>query len=268
MSMPQQTQPDRLPIWLTAQLAFRNVFGNLRTFFALATIPMVLTLVCAFLGPGLISGGGEGQVLSPGIFLGFLIAMLATVFFASVFFVAWHRFIITGTRDSKAPLQLIMGRRELRFFWILLLLSFMLAIPVVIFMNVFLYPAVESGGVDGTFWVLFAVMLIGIALVSIRVSVRFPAIAMDRDKGFRAAWRQTKGSTWRIFVALVIVCLPIVVLELLLGQIPAEGDFATIILMVISTVLSFLQHALIASVLSLAYTWLVPSWKNISNEPD
>jgi len=55
----------------------------------------------------------------------------------------------------------------------------------------------------------------------------------------------------------VIVCIPFTILDILLAGIDAENLVVIIIMTAILMIVSFLEVAVIASVLALAYTWLV-----------
>jgi len=251
------TSPQKLPIILTAKLAFRNVSGNMRMFFTLATIPMVLSLICSLIGPVMLMGNGGEQNISLAGAAGFFIVALATLFFPIVFIVAWHRFLITGTRESGARVQFAVGKREFRYFGFLLLLSVGMAIPLVALMAVIMPAQSGQGSPSIASLAIFALLVFVYVLIAVRVSLRFPAIAVDRDKGFVAAWRQTKGSGWRLFFTLVIVCIPFAILNALMAEVESGSLASTVILLGVLTVVSYLQSALVASVLALAYTWLV-----------
>jgi len=185
------TGPQRLPVFLTAKLAFQNVFGNLRVFFTLATIPMVLTLICWLIGIVMLVvtlnniGSGAGA-------FGFLISALAILFVSVVFIVAWHRFVITGTRVGGGRFQFAVGRREFRYLGAWLLLSVALGIPFGFFLIILLSAQGGQSGLPIVSWVLLALLTFIESFVWARLSLRFVAIAMDRDQGYAASWRQTR----------------------------------------------------------------------------
>ena len=93
--------------------AFRLTFRNFRTMLGLALAPMVLAvLLPAVMRLDLESMASEELLV---------IHALARLFLLSVFAVAWHRYLLLGTRDTAAPIQFWPGIRDVKYFGRLIL---------------------------------------------------------------------------------------------------------------------------------------------------
>lgn len=106
---------------------------------------------------------------------------------------------------------------------------------------------------------LAGVSLIALAVVALRITVLFPAIAIDEGADWRVAWRRTKGRMWAILGTTLLTCVPLILIlvaiTLVLGAVPSSIQFpvAGTVAEVVVTVLWYSVAAVIASRLYLAY---------------
>lgn len=247
-----------LPVLLTARLAVRNLLRNPRDLLALAALPLALDIAASllYLLVPLGNAGELGFFSLAGLWRLFIIFL--SLFISSVFIVAWFRYQITGRRESPARLPFVVGRRELRYYFYFTVFAFSLFIPPMLVVTFAIPLAHLTGEPEIAMGVVGGFLVIVCVTIAIRASLFFPAMAMSRDRGYAASWRQTKGSSWRLFIVLVLLSIPYLAYFLLIpGQ--ASGMATTIILLVVSAGVFYLQTALIVSALALAYTWLVES---------
>ena len=76
-------------------------------------------------------------------------------------------------------------------------------------------------------WLSFAVsvpLLITIAILSLRLALLFPAVALDEVDALSRGWHLSRGHTWRILWTGSVVCLPIAI-PTILGFVLLQGHF-------------------------------------------
>jgi hypothetical protein len=244
---------------LTVQLAYRNVFGNHRVFFALATIPLVVTAIILLVSALLSTDSAEGPSTLIAGFVFPVIGMLVVLLLVSVFVVAWCRFVVMGRRESTRRFQLTVGRREFRFVWASLKMGLGFFVLCAIILALIAGPAEPTDGSPPLATTLASLaLLIVFTALAVRVSLRIPAMAVDQDQGPLGAWRLSHGSAWRLFLALLLTSFPTALVFTLVVQ-AQPSSFATAITLLSSVLIVFYLHsALIVSVLALVYRWLTP----------
>jgi tetrahydromethanopterin S-methyltransferase subunit G len=99
----------------------------------------------------------------------------------------------------------------------------------------------------------------GIALIigSSRLSLVFPAAAIERPIALRDAWDLAAGNFWRLFACLILCYLPFAILHYLLrGSGGASGAIVWLVFQIIGLAVSFAGVAVVASLLSGLYRQL------------
>lgn len=166
--------------------------------------------------------GADGQLGSHDILAtypyGTLLVSWAYGFLVMVVFgILWHRHVLLG---RQVALKLSLGALNAVFwrscgygfaaFAVALVGSF-----VAVFLAGLLNVLVIAFFTTAEFWLgvivtvcLMFVLFLGPMAVLARISLAFPAIAVEQRLGFRQSWSRTKGATWRMVGALLGVGLP------------------------------------------------------------
>lgn len=227
-----------LPVWQTAKDAYVFVYGNRASVAAVAAVPFTVSLAITFLlTPERIGGWA-------------MVVALVSLLMFCVFAVAWHRFVLLGRRDTNFPIQFIAKHREVKYGYYLVII-FLLGMAVGLVVQV-AWIGLSPSNPMAHFAALIAGPIAG-ALIAVRLAMLLPAIAIGAPTGIRAAWRQLHGSGWRLFIALVLVSIPPVVVSFVIEGLIAE----TITGVVVVQAISWLHSALLVTVISLAYRYLV-----------
>ena len=273
MSLPDGGKRDlvKLPVWRTIGDAYAVVFRNLGTFASLAAIPFALSEPLEFVNFAISPLTPEDYLdRSPIENWSYPLSVLLQLIWA-VFAVSWHRFVLLGSRDALGLVQFRLGRREMRFF--LYSLIFVLPIFVVNFVKRLTFNRANYGLLEELslppFATLMTLSVISIVVVVIWIccALIFPAVAVGSDQGLGMAWRQLRGSTWRLVWIFVMASVPLGAIGYGFGDamIPMMQDVrsgeeanwtATIILSLVSSLIGFLLAAVAISALSLAYRHL------------
>ena len=276
VSIPESPKPSKskLPVWRTAGEAYAFIFRNPGVFVSLAAIPLALSLPLGFamLLVQPITPDDYQTYLTESAFFGWwdLVNIIHQLIWA-IFAVSWHRFVLLGRKDSTGPVQFLLRRRELRFF--LYTLIFLLPFYIVsvlsrsVFGRVFREPSMETFQSSFDVLMILGGVMVVAFIIMICCTLIFPAIAVDSDRGFGTAWRQLRGSTWRLIWALVIVVAPFLPVSGAIAQVtvPMLMDAASgadvswtafILLLAVNSLLGFLLAAVAVTVLSLAYRHL------------
>ncbi|HWB51437.1 MAG TPA: hypothetical protein VG651_20155 [Stellaceae bacterium] len=217
--------------------AYRAVFDRLRLVAEMALLPYAIVLAAelvALLMPGGVTGGILAVVVRAA---GFLL-------FGSVFLVRWHRLVLLDERAGNGfvpPGWTDFVIAEIKLGAILLagwLVMVALAVLPPHFLTVVLATV---GGV-------------ALTLAVARVSLVFPAAAVEQPIGLRTAWDWVGGNFWRLFACALAAYFPFLVAGMVITAI--GGVFPSLLWMVFEALrlaVSFVGLAVVAALLSQLY---------------
>lgn len=187
----------RIAVAETVARAYRTALDNWRLAVALAWAPVVIMFAAELIAAGLVDRGGFGRPLADLLRAGTLVV------FGSLFGARWYRFVLIGERRSQGFFPPGFARFlnvAIKFTLLLVAGSVVLAVIVAVLARV-ISPALTAplGLASG----LVIVLLAG------RVSLVFPAAAIERPIGFRAAWDLLAGNYWRFVACAAASYLPV-----------------------------------------------------------
>ena len=231
-----------IDILLAVRTAYSTVFENVRLACDLAWLPFAL-LVGAEIVALLL--GGLGMF---GMMLAALVRGLGFVVFGTIFIVRWHRFVLIGETASDGLFPPGWGL----FFIAAIKITLGVIVGMVILMLIGMVPPHILTAL------IAAIGGIALAVASSRLSLVFPAAAIERPIELRAAWDLAAGNFWRLFACLVLCYLPFAVLHYLLRESGgASGAIVWLVFQIIGLAVSFAGVAVVASLLSDLYRQLV-----------
>ena len=228
------SSPPRLDVYRTVGEAFRLTFRNFRTMLGLALAPMVLAvLLPAVMRLDLQSMASEKLLI---------IHAIARLFLLSVFAVAWHRYLLLGTRDTGIRIQFWPGMRDLKYFGRILL--FLLPQEIILV------------AMDAQNLLVVLLMLLITLCVAAPFALAFPATAVDNYRGLIAARRALRGATLQLVGAIMLSLVAITVLLFLLGGVFGSlvlASFGPSAMVSFFNALTFLTVGIPVAVVSVAY---------------
>jgi hypothetical protein len=175
----------------------------------------------------------------------------------SAVIVAWHRRIVTGTSTSN-PFSV--GLDAILRYIACVVVVFGIAFSPIALAG--LGAAVSLGTPPAPLVILVLIpLLIGCSLVTMRLSLLFPATAVtDRTMTITRSWQLTKGFSWRLFWGSFLCALPFSIagniVEKLL-EVPGLVEPALAVgLVVLGVVVEMLGYFTVAAFISLAYVQL------------
>lgn len=211
-----------LPVVEIAAEAYHAVWRFRRILADRAAVPLALVLMAGIVEhlltgtatvappPGLEddpagTGNGNGGGGGPGIIgIAYFLASLP-------FLVSWYRFIIDGPLGLEGRPLFTFGRLEGRFLLWAVVLALVVAAPMIVAGAVAIPFA--SGNISAhqlpvlplLLAVFFFILLI---LASLRLSLIFPAVAVEEPASFARAWEMSKGNSLRMLALAAAVHLP------------------------------------------------------------
>jgi hypothetical protein len=229
-----------IDILLAVRTAYSTVFENLRLACDLAWLPFAL-LVGAEMVALLL--GGVGMF---GMMLAALVRGLGFVVFGTIFIVRWHRFVLIGETASDGLFPPGWGL----FFIAAIKITLGVIVGMVILMLIGMVPP------HILTTLIAAIGGIALAVASSRLSLVFPAAAIERPIELRAAWDLAAGNFWRMFACLVLCYLPFAVLHYVLRESGGASAIVWLVFQIIGLAVSFAGVAVVASLLSGLYRQL------------
>lgn len=269
---------EKLPILSTARGAYAFVWRHRRRFFALAfpaiVVLAILTALVVWLPPLVGPAGEEGgdPAVVRGLSWGEILVSIVTMIVWVLFAVAWHRRYLIPAEAATVGEALRWRHRQTRFLLItfgISLLAFvigsfggMAAFGLLVAMDAFLASRGEVASLPPVLAILVAYSL-GLFIYA-RLSLLFPATAVDHRLNLRECFKLTRGNGWRLVIILTLVTAPFLITRFLgLATIALFGFFAgltgTLIGVFIEQTLTFAGIAVGVSALSIAYRELVPA---------
>lgn len=119
----------------------------------------------------------------------------------ALFAVTCHRFILLHASE-RGPGSIAIGRRELRFLvWMVgvyALVTLLTMLPLTLLINI--NSVAEAEARADEFDLMQKLASIPAYYVLGRISLVFPAIAIDLDASLKWSWHMTNGNGWRMFI--------------------------------------------------------------------
>jgi hypothetical protein len=210
VSLEGGTGKPRPTIGQAAAQAWRDTHAALRALSGPAQVVFFIYLVLSVARRLLLP---TDPLLTTATLLGEFILSIAQAFLLTPFLIAVHRFVILGesTRYTLAPGE---HRFQLFFMWSIAL-SLLAWFPPFLISS---FPVRPSPAFVTAFVVGCLIYVVAATIISLRLIVLFPAIAVDAPGAtWRNAMADTKGSAWRILFIGLLASLPLVGLALVLA---------------------------------------------------
>ena len=243
------TMTDAKPAIIeTAWQGWRYAFAAFSRMPLVLGAGMLLTLVVTLVTFPLMPVGARESGLTEtliglviGVVQGFLLTPVA---------IATHRFVLLGElapRYAPDPKD----ARFMRFFVFSVVYQLLVVVPATLMQ----FTDKTSGWLAGLLGFAGFVLFIAAMIISLRVLILFPAIAVDaRGADWRNALLDSKGHTWRIFFIVLLTALPMLVVAIPLYYTfawpPGPGVAAATVLSVFQAVIGVLALAAFAAVAS------------------
>ncbi|HEV2188503.1 MAG TPA: hypothetical protein VGR70_14940 [Stellaceae bacterium] len=238
MSYSPPPGPHRFDVAEETVAAYRAVLDNAQLVIEMALLPFAIVLACELVALILPGGGFFGYLLAT------LVSAAGILIFGTIFVVRWHRFVLLGEAVSGG---LIPPGWNTFFVTTIKLTAIVVAGWVILVFVVVLPPHLLT-------MPLTVIGGIALTLGAMRVSLIFPAAAIERPIGFMDASDLIAGNFWRLFVCLVMCYLPFVVVGLVIARIGAAfPSLFWIVFQGLQLAVSFVGIAVVAALLSHLY---------------
>ncbi|MBX6323553.1 MAG: hypothetical protein IRY94_17170 [Rhodospirillaceae bacterium] len=244
MAIPRNSAPS-LPVLATVRDAFRLLWALRDDFLRLATIPVALTLLVNLLGFGM-------GAAAPGSFQSFLLSV-PVILLTTLFSVGWLRVLLLPEDRTRRDFGLRWTRRHTQFLWrsLVLVLGALLVLMIAEVLGMGVERAAPGDEPAGVIAILpVGLATLAAAYVALRLSLVFPAAAIDHEYGFARSWRDTRHCG----VALTVVSAILVGLSLLaaniVGLVAAVSGFQSLAPMTTMLVLCVIEYLLTATSLA------------------
>ncbi len=238
MSYSPPPGPHRFDVAEETVDAYRAVLDNARLVIEMALLPFAIVLATELVALILPGGGLFGSILAA------LVRAVGMLVFGTIFVVRWHRFVLLGESVSGGLIPpgwsgfLVTAiKLSVIVAVAMIILTFVAALPP----HLLTMPLATIGG-------------IALTLAAMRVSLIFPAAAIERPIGFFDASDLIAGNFWRLFVCLVMCYLPFAVVGVIVARIGAM--FPALFWFVfqgLQLAVSFVGVAVVAALLSHLY---------------
>jgi len=254
----------QLPVSDIITAACRDTWEGRRDFAAFAFLPVLVvsivgTLMATVIGDLRIIIDEPTQVppqVVVRMFFGTLVNWLTSLALYTLFAVAWHRRNLIGPEAATIGAAMRWGPRHWRFFRRLLLLVVNL-MALMFFLSILLMSIIPIAPV-------LSALLIAVGLIYARVVLVLPATATDTPMTLVESAKLTNGNSWRMFLAVVVLPLAVMLfggIAVLIVAAPLAGIIgssvtAQFLVSLIAQSVNYIGFAVGITALSLAYRQL------------
>ena len=236
MSYAAPAYDPKIEIGASVRAAYGAVTENAHLALELAWLPFAILVVAEVIALVLGGGGLLGRALAG------LVRAGGFLLFGTVFAVRWHRFMLRGESIGVGLFPPGWG-------------SFLLAgikIGLAVFIPTFVLALIAPP--------IAALAGIALILASARVSLVFPAAAVEQAISLREAWDLIAGNYWRLFACMLLCVIPFGIVHAILGAIGVGLPWVLwFVFEVIGLAVTFACMAVVASLLSDVYRGLAPA---------
>ncbi|MEX2009450.1 MAG: hypothetical protein WEC41_04590, partial [Dongiaceae bacterium] len=197
-----------LPVPGTVAEAYRLLWAYRWESVRLGLVPVSVSFLLATI-VGVLPEGGPAVA-----------AALADLIPLTLFAVNWHRLVLLGPSQAAAGLGVRWGVRETTFLVRSLALGFgigaIMAVPLLAISAALQHTPVGLP--------VLGLVIVAAVFLSLRLSLVFPAIAVDLAYGFAQSWKDTAGRGLRLLAAMLAASAPLwAALLLFVGLAEASG---------------------------------------------
>src|SRR5258708_3920572 len=244
MSYAALPSQQKIDIAASVRAAYTMVIDNARLAVDLAWLPFAI-LIGAEIVAWLVGGGGWF-----GMILALLVQAGGFAVFGTVFIVRWHRFILLGETTPESLFPPGWGT----FFLTAVKIGLLAFVGVLVLVLIAAVP-------PHFLTVLIAIAgYIALAFAAARLSLVFPAAAIERPISLRQAWDLMAGNYWRLFACLLACYLPFGVVHYIVNEIGGRAPaILWIVFHAIRLAVPFAGLAVVASLMSDVYLWFYPT---------
>ncbi len=258
----------KLPIFDIITEAISDTWENRRDLMTFAFLPVLMvsiigTVIAAAVGDPQLVVNERSQTtaqITVAQFLGSVVMLITVFIFYSLFAVAWHRRILVGPEATTVGAALHWGRRQWLFFGrIASLMARLIALMI-------LLSATITFMLQGVLPVIaiLAAIFIAMGMIYARSALVLPGVATDKPMTFAQSMRLTRGNSWNLVIAIVLLPLGIMfvtrivvtLIEASLAGILGPSVTAGFIFTLIVVSVSYFAAAIGITALSLAYRQL------------
>jgi hypothetical protein len=190
----------KLPVWRPVTTGYRDAWSAIRAMPMLALYTLLIMFAVSLAEYVVPARAVESVVL--GTILSLAVSAVQNLFLTPIM-IAVHRYVILGEVAPRYALE--PGQRIFRAFF-----GWLMALSALgLLANLFFTPNDLPAMISLTVVLITMVVMI---VVTIRLSILFPAIAVDAPGATAAnAWADSKGHTFGIFLIFLLAGLPIIV---------------------------------------------------------
>ena len=208
------------PVIGTAVAAWADAFNVIGAMPLVAGIALAIMIVVSLLGVAFLPNalGAAPWMLVYTVVFSIIQALLLAPLAIVV-----HRYVLLGEVTDRYPLD-PSSTRYMRFVSFAILVKVIGALPGVV--DAFIPVQQESAGRAAVIGAAILVLFVVIIVVVVRRAILFPAIAIDAPGAtWSNARRDTKGSSWRVFLIFVCVALPAIIISIPLWYVTLRSGF-------------------------------------------
>ncbi len=217
-SMDTAAAPERLAFRATFTTAFGSVFGQFWMFVKASILPFVLGLAVMALVFAVSLMAPENPATALAIFALQFLGLIPT----AILCIAYSRLVLVGRQAGAVPRPLL-GRRTIVYTGYIALFFVLIAVPMILGSTVLFGLSGLPLGADPQVLMMQLMNQMGLtfALVSlfyliylyfiVRLSLVFPAVAVDHRLGLAGSWRLTRGSGLKLYLALIALTIVITI---------------------------------------------------------
>ncbi len=265
----------KLPVFQTVRDVWRFIWRQRRDLFFLAAPFVVILSIANTVTSGLTIQSVEIDTpAAPSLKfqLVILVQIILGLIVTTLFSVTWHRRYLAPEESVTVAATLSWSSRHWRFLRAMLILFAIymaLAMLLTIVLAVLALPVGLTANTPAQFGpipLLFLLALPVLVYCLIRLSLLFPAAAVDERLSVKTCWQRTKGNGWRILSIYIVASIPlflvITAVSLILGALlPAPESSITFFFLsaLVQQMLFYFSFAVGISVLSRVYRMLTPS---------
>jgi len=269
MAVPERAAAQvKVRVGEVATAAYAAVFGRLGLALELGWLPLLVMLAVEIV-PGVVESFSPGPADATALpfTVEDLVEIVAALLCLNAFAVRWYQALLFS--NGRALPRHLFAAAWARFIGYTVLFS----MPTIGPAAALVISGAASAADDATRMLAgtAALLCIAVALGVLRLALVWPAAACGAPMGWRKAWRQMRGNTWRLAAVTLLVYVPVFVtvgfaLSVILTaahfnieQLPSYPPLGLVLLGgVVDTMLQFLLTALGAAILAEFYRRLVP----------